>query len=139
LYCLIKAYVTALDPEALSDADHRRLAAILAFATNMEQAADVVDKGLLAVAAKQQRRGLAFSKEGEGELLGMLDRLIANVRAAASLFMTEDARVARLLANEKGAFRDLEQHATAAHFARLRAAELKPQQPARCISMHFGT
>ena len=49
----------------------------------------------------------------------MLDRLAATVRAAAAVFMTEDARAARQLAAEKQAFRDLESAATRGHFAAL--------------------
>ncbi len=49
----------------------------------------------------------------------MLDRLAATVRAAAAVFMTEDARAARQLAAEKEAFRDLESAATAVQFAAL--------------------
>ena len=40
----IKAYLTALDPEALTEADHRRLTEILVFTTNLEHAGDVVDR-----------------------------------------------------------------------------------------------
>jgi phosphate:Na+ symporter len=75
---------------------------------------------LLGLATKQLKRGLAFSKEGQAELLTMIDRLTANLGAAASLFMTEDERAARLLAAEKEAFRNLEAFATASHFERLR-------------------
>ena len=84
----IKAYLTSLDPEALSEADHRRLREILTFATNLEHAGDVVDKNLLGIAAKIVKRGVTFSKSGRAELLAMIDRLIVNVRTAASLFMT---------------------------------------------------
>jgi phosphate:Na+ symporter len=116
----IKAYLTSLDPDALSDVDHRRVTEILAFATNLEQAGDIVDKNLLGLATKKLKRGLAFSKEGQAELLTMVDRLMANLRAAAALFVTEDERAARLLAAEKEAFRNLEATATASYFDRLR-------------------
>jgi phosphate:Na+ symporter len=116
----IKAYLTSLDLEAFSDADHRRVGAILTFATHMEQAGDVVDRGLLAIATKKLKRGLAFSKPGQEEILAMMDRLLVNVRRAASVFMTEDARAARLLAEEKEIFRALDAEATSAHFQRLR-------------------
>jgi phosphate:Na+ symporter len=116
----IKTYLTSLDPESLSDADHRRLGEILNFAMNMEQAGDVVDGNLLPHCAKRLKRGLVFSKEGEAELLGMMDRLVTNLRTAASLFMTDDRRAARLLVDEKVAFRDLEAAATQSHFMRLR-------------------
>jgi phosphate:Na+ symporter len=116
----IKTYLTSLDPESLSDADHRRLGEILNFAMNMEQAGDVIDGNLLPHCAKRLKRGLVFSKEGETELLGMMDRLVTNLRTAASLFMTDDRRAARLLVDEKVAFRDLEAAATQSHFDRLR-------------------
>jgi phosphate:Na+ symporter len=130
----IKAYLSALDPDFLTEADHRRVAEILSFATHMEQAADIVDKSLLGLAMKKLRRGLAFSKEGQSELLDIIDRLIANVRAAASLFMTADERAARLLAAEKEAFRTLEATATASHFARLRAGRV---DTAETSSLHL--
>jgi len=120
----IKAYLTGLDPEALSEADHRRLRDILTFSTNLEQAGDIVDRGLLAMATKMAKRGIVFSDTGRDELLRIVDRLIANVRAAASLFITGDERAARQLAAEKEAFRALEADATDAHFERLRSGRV---------------
>jgi phosphate:Na+ symporter len=130
----IKAYLTSLDPEAMSDADHRRVTEILAFATNMEQAGDIVDKNLLGVATRRLKRGLSFSKEGAAELQAMIYRLTANLRATASLFMTEDERAARLLAFEKEAFRSIEAAATASHFERLRAGRI---ETAETSSLHL--
>lgn len=54
----------------------------------------------------------------------MLQRLLANVRVAASLYMHEDARAAHVLAQEKETFRQLETGATQAHFDRLREGRL---------------
>jgi phosphate:Na+ symporter len=120
----IKAYITSLDPGALGDGDHRRVREILAFATNMEQAADIVAKDLLGIVTKKIKRGLAFSESGQADLLAMLDRLLASVRTAASLFMIGDERAARLLASEKETFRSLETAATEAHFERLRSGRI---------------
>ncbi|HUB94742.1 MAG TPA: Na/Pi cotransporter family protein [Stellaceae bacterium] len=120
----IKTYVTTLDPEALGDADHHRLREILTFATEIEHAGDLVDKNLLGIANKMVKRGITFSKSGQSELLAMIDRLVVNVRMAASLFMTGDERAARLLASEKEQFRALEATATDAHFGRLRAGRI---------------
>ncbi len=117
----IRAYLISLDPEAMTDADHRRAAQVLAFATNMEHAGDVVDRDLLGLAAKGIKRGVVFSGAERSELLGAVDRLLANLHTAASLFVTEDARAARLLAAEKEVFRDMEARATMAYFERLRA------------------
>jgi phosphate:Na+ symporter len=120
----IKAYLTALDPEALGDADHQRIRDILCFVTNMEHAGDIVDRNLLGLVSKKIKRGLSFSSAGEAELLAIIDRLVANVRAAASLLMTSDERAARLLVAEKETFRGMETAATDGHFARLRAGRV---------------
>jgi phosphate:Na+ symporter len=64
---------------------------------------------------------MVLGTEDTATLLGLVDRLVANVHAAASVFMTEDVRAARVLAAEKEVFRAAEAAATTAHFARLRA------------------
>jgi phosphate:Na+ symporter len=120
----IKVYVTSLDSEALGEADLRRAREILGFATNIEQAGDIVDKNLLGIVSKAAKRGVTFSKSGQAELLSMIDRLIMNIRTAASLFMTGDERAARLLAAEKEAFRAMETASTDAHFDRLRSKRI---------------
>jgi phosphate:Na+ symporter len=121
----IKGYLTALDPEDLDEEDNRRLGEILAFATNLEHAGDIVEQGLMAIAAKRLKRGLAFSTDGQAEIRAMLERLAGNVQAAAAVFMTDDARAARRLLGEKQVFRDLETRGTEAHFSRVRAGRVE--------------
>lgn len=121
LNAAIRTYVVGLDPAAMTDADQKRAAEILRFATNMEHAGDVVDRNLLGLASKKLKRGIAFSPALQTDLLGVIDRLIGNVRTAAALFMLDDARLARRLAAEKQEFRDIEANATEAHFEGLRA------------------
>lgn len=120
----IKTYVTSLEMSEMSERDHERLREVLIFATNMEHAGDVIDRNLLGIGSKMLKRGVTFSKPGQEELLGMIERLIINARTSASLFMTGDRRTARLLAIEKEKFRELEAAATNAHFQRLREAHL---------------
>jgi len=120
----IKVYLTSIDPEALSDADHRRVSEVLAFALNMEHAGDIVVRNLLSIASRRLKRGVSFSHAGRAELLALIDRLQKNLKLAASLFMSGDERAARLLAAEKEVFRKLETEATQAHFERLRAGRL---------------
>jgi phosphate:Na+ symporter len=121
----IKVYLTGLDPDSLDDDDNRRLGEILAFITNLEHAGDIVETGIVKLAAKRLKRGLAFSAEGRAEIRTMLERLMANVQASAAVFMTDDARAARRLLGEKEVFRDLETRATEAHFARIRAGRVE--------------
>jgi phosphate:Na+ symporter len=117
----IRAYLTTIDPDALSANDHRRLEEIMRFSMSIELAGDVVEQNLAPHALKRIKRGLSFSKDEEADLSAMLARLIANLRTAGSLFMTEDPRAAELLAEEKPIFRDAEAAATRAHFERLRS------------------
>ncbi len=116
----IKAYLTGLDSAAMGDADHRRVEEVLVFAHNLEHAADVVERNLMGAAAKRLKRRLEFAPTDQATLLALVDRLVANLHAAGSVFMTEDVRAARALAAEKELFRDAEDAATQAHFARLR-------------------
>ncbi len=119
----IKTYLTALDPDSLSDADRRRLTQVLMFATNLEAAGDVVDRDVMGLLAKRLKRGRPLADDEQSEARRLLDRLATTVRAAAAVFMTEDPRAARQLAAEKQAFRDLESAATRSHFGALQDAE----------------
>jgi phosphate:Na+ symporter len=116
----IRAYLTSLDAEALTEADDRRLSEVLVFVTNLEAAGDVVDRSVMGYVARRLKRGVPLSAAELAEARKVLQRLAGTVRAAAAVFMTEDARAARLLVAEKEAFREIESAATAAHFARLR-------------------
>ena len=120
----IKTYMTSLPAEAMTDADQRRALDILSFATNLEHAGDVVDKGLLGIVGKQVKRGLVFSPNEAGPLRKIIDRLMINLRSAAALLVTGDDRAARLLVEEKEIFRTLEAEATASHFERLREGSI---------------
>ena len=117
----IKTYVSAIDVDDMNEADHRRVATILTFATNLEHAGDILDRNVMALAAKQLKRGVGPTRDGHDRALEMLARLEANLRAATSVFVTEDPRAARRLADEKAAFRDLESEAIAEHFLSLRS------------------
>jgi len=120
----IKDYVVSIETARLNEDDRQRIARILAFTINMEQAGDIVDRNLLGIASRRLKRGLVFSPEGEADLAGQVDRLIANVHKAASLFLSGDESAARTLAGEKEVFREEESQAIAAHFDRLRSGNI---------------
>jgi phosphate:Na+ symporter len=116
----IKSYLGSLDADAMTEADHQRVEDILTFAHNLEYAGDIVEKNLMGLASKRLKRGLGFAAKDQAELTAALNRLTANLQAAASVFMSDDVKAARMLAAEKETFRDLEAAATQAHFTRLR-------------------
>ncbi len=124
----IKAYLISIAPtvapQPLKAADAERLAQVLAFATSLEHAGDLVDRNLLGVAKRRLQRGVAFSPEGEADLTALVDRVAANLRLAASLFVSADEDAARRLVAEKDAFRAVEADAVAAHYARLQSGNV---------------
>jgi len=122
----IKAYLTALDPDALSEADHRRLQQIIMFTTQLEHAGDVLDRNVIASAAKRLKRGIVWEPAERAALTAGMGSLSHNLRAAAAVLITEDVRAARDLVGSKEAFRRIEAAATAAHLARLREAKPAP-------------
>src|SRR5579871_5811516 len=66
----IKEYVVSIDAELLTDQDSERLALILAFSINLEQAGDLIDRNLVRIVTRRQKRGLSFSVAGQDDLLG---------------------------------------------------------------------
>jgi phosphate:Na+ symporter len=130
----IKEYLTSLDTDALDEVDHRRMSEIVAFCTSIEHAGDIVERSLMPLAAKRIKQGIAFSEARQHEIRGMIERLIANARAAAAVFMTEDPRSARRLLREKEVFRDFETSATQSQFGRSRAG---PQESVEAGRLHL--
>lgn len=116
----IKRYLTSLDPDSLTDEEHRRLEAILTFAFNLESAGDVIERDIMAIATKLSKRAVDTPPEDQKEIETTLDAVRANLRAAASVFMTEDARAARVLTEQKSSFRRMESDAIKAHFTQMR-------------------
>ena len=117
----IKRYLTSLDPESLTDDEHRRLDGILAFAFNLESAGDVVERNIATSLARQIKRGDALSAPARQLAEQNLEAVRSNLRTAASIFTTGDARAARLLAEQKQEFRRREAEALKNHVADLRA------------------
>lgn len=117
----IKGYVMALDIDGMTEADRRRAAGVLRFCINLEHAGDIVDRNLMPLAAKRLRSGVQISGEDRAQLRAVLERLSGNLQAAASVLITEDPRAARILADEKAFFRDIEGRALEAHLGMLRS------------------
>lgn len=119
----IKRYVTRLDFDGMTDDEHRRLEAILTFSLNLESAGDVIERNITAFAAKNLKRGVELSPDSEEEMEATFEAVRANLRSAASVFMTGDPRAATVLTQQKAEFRRRESDAIKAHFAEMRDRE----------------
>ena len=125
----IKRYVMQLDPEGLSDEEHRRLEGILAFSLNLESGGDVIERNILPLAARQMKRGVELSDEAECEIEATFQAARNNLGAAASIFMSGDLRAARALIEQKREFRRREANAIRAHLAQLRTSNGRQALP----------
>jgi len=131
----IKRYLTRLDPEALTDDEHRRIEAVLALSLNLEAAGDVVERNIAGIAAKLLKRGAALPPVDDREIQDAFGAVRANLRSAASVFMTGDRRGARLLSQQKAEFRRREAEAVRSHFARLRDQHNRTPQEAAPLDL----
>ncbi|HEX6121221.1 MAG TPA: Na/Pi cotransporter family protein [Dongiaceae bacterium] len=121
----IKLYLTRVSRDVMDAGDHKRIIDLITFTTNLEHAADIVDKSLMDLAAKKTKYGLKFSVEGSKEIDDIHRRLNANVQLAMNVFMTGDLALARKLFAEKQAFRVLEKTASENHLLRLREGRIE--------------
>ena len=121
----IKLYLTRVSRDVMDSGDHKRIIDLITFTTNLEHAADIVDKSLMELAAKKTKYGLKFSAEGAREIEDIHRRLNANVHLAMNVFMTGDLTLAKKLFAEKHAFRLLEKTASENHLLRLREGRIE--------------
>jgi phosphate:Na+ symporter len=121
----IKENLLAIDIGRLDAATNEDLARILTFSINLEQAGDLIDRGLLGIASRRMKRGIAFSRQGTADLIAQVDRLLDTLHTSTAVFLNGEIAAARALAAEKDVFRRLEDEATAAHFDRLRSGNVE--------------
>jgi phosphate:Na+ symporter len=121
----IKLYLTRVSRDVMDSGDHKRIIDLITFTTNLEHAADIVDKSLMDLAGKKTKYGLKFSTEGSKEIEDIHRRLNANVELAMNVFMTGDLALARKLFAEKKVFRELERVASENHLQRLREGRME--------------
>jgi phosphate:Na+ symporter len=116
----IKLYLTRLSRGSLQEEDARRCIDLIMFTTNLEHVGDIIDKGLIALAAKKARGGHTFSDTGWAEIVSLHEQVLAHMRLAMTVFQTRDLDMARQLVARKDQFRTAEANAARAHLERLR-------------------
>jgi phosphate:Na+ symporter len=97
----LKAYMTQLGTDQLSEADARRHDHVLDFAVNLGHAGDIIERSLANAAARKAKRGLVLTKEDEADFRDFHRRVLDDLRLAAATFMAEDARSAQTLLDAK--------------------------------------
>lgn len=109
-----------------TEEDRHRIGWLLVAALNLEHAGDVVDKGLLDLAAKRIRRHQRLNAWELAEAEAMHAHVRTQLRLATAVLMGEDVAAARRLVEQKERFREFERTAM--------AAQLAPVQTGRAMS-----
>lgn len=116
----IKLYLTEISRQPLSAEESRRCMAIFSFVTNLEHIGDIIDRNLMALAERKEKRSLAFSDAGRREIERLHRRLVDNFQTALNVFLSGETDLAEQLLEEKRLYREQEFRATQRHLDRLR-------------------
>jgi phosphate:Na+ symporter len=115
----LKAYLTQLGTDGLSEPDAQRHSLALDFEVNLGHAGDIIERSLADAAARKATRGLILTSEDEADLVTFHARVLEDLRLAASTFMTADLRSAQRLLEAKRQLNAMERAAGRHHLARL--------------------
>jgi phosphate:Na+ symporter len=116
----VKLYVMRMTRDSLDDRDGYRAMEIVSFSINLEHVGDIIDKNLMDLAAKKIRRGIAFSKEGQADLVEFHQQVVDSLKLSVGIFMSGDIDIARQLIAAKAQLREKEFAAAERYLERLR-------------------
>lgn len=120
-HCLsgIRAFVAAIPPERYEKQDAKTARDLMEFAIRLETAGDVVAKRLAVLAGEMRAKGSTFSQEGWSELVQMHEGILANMKLASNVLISDDLESARLLSLEKTEIKRVERDSRKRHLRRL--------------------
>jgi phosphate:Na+ symporter len=119
----IKTYMAALSDTDMTKPERKSAREMAEFAISLESAGDVIAKRLLPLAREKAKKELRFSKEGWAELRALHETVMANIRLATNVLISDDVESARLLVAEKTEIARLERKSRKHHLKRLGEGE----------------
>ncbi|MCA0907048.1 Na/Pi cotransporter family protein [Ruegeria marisrubri] len=115
----IRAFVSAIPPDVYEKKDEKSARDLMEFAIRLETAGDVVAKRLTVLAGEMRAKGSSFSQEGWSELVQMHEGILANMKLASNVLISDDLESARLLSLEKTEIKRVERESRKRHLRRL--------------------
>jgi phosphate:Na+ symporter len=115
----LKAYLTQLGTDGLSQVDAKRHGVVLDFTVNLGHAGDIIERSLADAAGRKAKRGLVLTNEDEADFRAFLGRVLDYLQLAGSAFMTEDTRSAQTLLDAKRQLNAVERVTGRRHLGRL--------------------
>ncbi len=115
----IRAFVAAIPAEQYGKQNAKTARDLMEFAIRLETAGDVVAKRLTVLAGEMRKKESDFSKEGWSELIEMHEGILANMKLASNVLISDDLESARLLSLEKTEIKRIERDSRKRHLRRL--------------------
>jgi phosphate:Na+ symporter len=115
----IRAYVAAIPAEEFGKENAKIARDLMEYAIRLETAGDVVAKRLTVLADDMRKKGASFSKDGWSELVQMHESILANLKLASNVLISDDLESARLLSLEKTEIKRAERDSRKRHLKRL--------------------
>ena len=115
----IRSYVADMPEEGFSQADLKDARHMVEYAIRLETAGDVAARRLAVLAGDLNKKNLAFSPEGWSEIRRMHEAILANLRLASNVLISDDLESARLLNLEKTELKRMERDSRKRHLKRL--------------------
>lgn len=117
----IRGFVAGI-PSELMDKESRNMAReMLEYAVRLETAGDVVAARLMVLAGNLNKANATFSDEGWLELQQMHETILANIKLASNVLISDDIESARMLNMEKTEIKHAERRSRKRHFKRLQS------------------
>lgn len=121
----IRAFTAGLSVKMMDPENGRAAREMLEYAVRLETAGDVVAERLTVLAGKLGKAGSAFSDDGWSELQHLHENILANMKLASNVLISDDLESARLLNMEKTEIKRAERDSRKKHFRRLQAGDPK--------------
>ncbi|MCU9840534.1 Na/Pi cotransporter family protein [Ruegeria sp. WL0004] len=115
----IRAFVAAIPTDRYEKQDAKTARDLMEFAIRLETAGDVVAKRLTELAREMRAKRLSFSGEGWTELTQLHEGVLANMKLASNVLISDDLASARLLTLEKAEIKRIERDSRKRHLRRL--------------------
>ncbi|MFC4214591.1 Na/Pi cotransporter family protein [Pseudophaeobacter arcticus] len=115
----IRSYVADIPEQDFTPDELKQAREMVEYAIRLETAGDVAARRLAVLAGKLNKKHLRFSNEGWDEILHMHEAIMANLRLASNVLISNDLESARLLNLEKTELKRMERDSRKRHLKRL--------------------
>lgn len=115
----LRRYVVRMDPDIVGKHTFKQARDLAEYAIAVEAAGDIVVKQLLPLAQERADHRIRFSQKGLEELITMHEQIMANIKLASNVVISDDVDSARLLVEAKDEIARTERKGRRTHLRRL--------------------